>query len=549
MSERISWARSLPGITIAAGVAIALTACAGSSGGSGTGSAQEIAFSDTTPAGVTALPEIVWNLPYGEPTSLDPAFSSSESNSSVVANMCESLLLQNPDFTTSPNLASVEQTDDVTFEVSIDDRATFWDGSPVTADDVKFSMERLRSDELGSTWAGVLSNIASIDIANDRELTIRLSQPDVLFAAHLATPAAAVVQKKFAEAAGEFGSAADGVMCSGPFELVKWSIGQDITLDKHAEYWNPEGAAVSDALRFTFNTDAASAATALQNGEVTGSYNFPVSALSTLEKSAGSLTFGTSLGLYGIMTINTDLGPLKDPKIREALELAIDYDGIIEGVFGGAAVVNKTFTPRSAWGYSVPIFEAAWDAVQAGTTDLDRAKAMVEEAGAPSDPIVLAYYADLPEDAQVAASVQASARSIGLEIELKAQTSAENIAMYFEEEARTGIDMMVWAGYLDAPEPAAYYQYYTSDGVFNVAGFSNPEFDDLVTTSRETIDDDARAELVTQAQAIYAENRINFPIISQYTRLYMAEGVSGAVASQAFYYSPWAAKVGGIDAA
>lgn len=148
----------------------------------------------------------------------------------------------------------------------------------------------------------------------------------------------------------------------------------------------------------------------------------------------------------------------------------------------------------------------------------------------------------------MAASIQASARSIGLEVELKAQTSSENIAMYFDAAAREGIDMMIWAGYLDAPEPAAYYQYYTTDGIFNVAGFANTEFDELVTTARGTTDDDERARLMTQAQAIFAENRINFPIISQYTRVYMGEGVTGAVASQAFYYSPWAAQVGGTNA-
>lgn len=541
--------RSLIGVCLATSVVFVLSGCASGAGtGAGGGGGQEFTFADTTAPGITALPEIVWNLPYGEPSSLDPAFSSSESNSTVIANMCESLLLQNPDFSTSPNLASIEQTDDVTFQVAVDERATFWDGSPVTAADVKFSMERLRDVELGSTWAGVLDDVAAIDILDDRHLTITLARPDVRFAAHLATPAAVVVKQEFAESAAEFGSAADGVMCSGPFEFSDWSIGEDITLKKSSNYWNPESAAVSDAIRFTFNTDTASATTALQKGEITGTYNFPVSALSTLDQSAGTLTLGTSLGLYGLMTINTEQGPLADPKIREALELAIDYEGVIDGVFAGAAQVNKTFTPQSAWGYSPEIFQKAWDEIEGGVTDLDRAKALVDEVGAPAEPIVLAYYADLPEDAQVAASVQASARSIGLEIELEAQTSSENVAMYFDAQAREGIDLMIWAGYLDAPEPVAYYQYYTTDGVFNVAGFSNPEFDELVSAARGTVNDDSRAEMITRAQAIYAENRINFPIISQYTRVYMTEGVTGAVASQAFYYSPWAAQVGGIDA-
>ena len=499
---------------------------------------------DVTDPGVDGLAEIVWNLPYGEPTSIDPAFSSSESNSTVIANMCESLLLQNPDFSASPGLAEVTAVDDVTYDVQLREGASFWDGSPVTAEDVRFSIERTKNPDTGSTWAAVLSKVSSIEVTGDRTVTIRLSEPDALFAAHLATPAAAVVKKAFVEATPEFGKSAGGVMCSGPFELTEWAIGESITLTKNEDYWDPERAALSTSIRFTFNTDAASATTAMQNGEITGSYNFAVSGLDRLAAGEGTLTYGTSLGLYGLMTVNVEQGPLADIQVREALQLAIDYAGIRDGVFKDAAEVNKTFTPRSAWGYSEAIFESAWDEVDAGTTDLDRAAQLVADAPPQDRPIVLSYYADLPEDAQVASSVQAAADQIGLEIELNPQTASENIAMYFDAAAREGTDLMVWAGYLDVPEPAAYYQYYTSDGIFNVAGFANSEFDRVVSEARSTLDDDARAELVTTAQGIYADNRINFPIISQNTRMYLAEGVTGATASQSFLYSPWAVNVG-----
>ena len=520
------------------------TACAGGA----TGGGPEAVHSDTTPAATAGIPEIVWNLPYGEPTSLDPAFSSSESNSQVVANMCESLLYQNPDFTTRDNLASVSQEDEVTYRVKLDRRAAFWDGKPVTSADVKYSIERIMDPALGSTWGTVLANIRKISIVGKHELVIKLSQPDVLFAAHLATPAAAIVEQEFAESATKLGDSKSGIMCSGPFAFGRWNIGQDIVLQKAKDYWNPDGAALSDSIKFIFNTDAASAATAMQNGEITGSYNFAVSAFDRLLKSSGTVTLGTSLGLYGLMTINTADGPLADLKIREALQYAIDYDGIRDGIFAGAADELRTFTPRSAWGYSEPIFQKAWDETEAGVTDLDRAKRLVDEVGAPDRPIVLAYYADLPEDAQVATSIQAAAKKVGLEIEVKAQTASENVAMYFDASARKGIDAMIWAGYLDVPEPVAYYQYYTSDGVFNVAGFSDAEFDSLVHDARGELDNDKRAEMITQAQSIYSKNRIDFPIASQYTRLYLAKGITGAIASQAFYYSPWAARIGTADA-
>ncbi len=508
-----------------------------------------IAFADITAPGTTGLDELVWNLPYGEPATVDPVFSSGESPSTVIANMCESLLLQNPDFSLTANLAAVEEVDDTTYVVTIDERATFWVGSPVTPEDVIFSINRTRAPETGSTWAGVLSSIASIEQTGDREVTITLSEPDTFFYPHLATPAGAIVQQAFVEANAEtHGSADTGVMCTGPFAFSEWALGEYILMERHADYWDQERAALSDALKITFNTDAASATTAMQNGDISGSFNFPVSAIDTLAAGGGSVTYGTSLGLYGIMFVNINEGPMADPRLREALQLAIDYDGIREGVFADAAQINKTFTPRSAWGYSVDIFEQAWDDTVAGVTDLDRARALVEEAGPLERPAVLSYYADLPEDAQVASAVQSAAAEIGLEIEVNAQTAAENFAMYFEADARIGTDMMIWGGWLDTQEPAAYYQYYTTDGIFNVAGFSNAEFDDVVAQSRRVLNDDERAGLVTTAQEIFGTNTVNIPIISQYTRLYMSEGITGAVSSQAFLYAPWAAKVGLIDA-
>lgn len=533
---------------LAGGLVFALAACT-TSAAPPAGEGSGIEFTDITAPGVAGLDELVWNLPYGEPTSVDPLFSAGDSPSTVVANMCESLLLQNPDFSVTPNLATVEEVDGTTYVVTIDERATFWDGSPVTPEDVIFSINRTLAPESGSTWAGVLSSISAIEKTGDLEVTITLNEPDTLFYPHLATPAGAIVQKAFTEANAEtVGSAETGVMCTGPFAFTEWALGEYILMQRNETYWDTDRAALSEALKITFNTDAASATTAMQNGDINGSFNFPVSAIDTLANGGGSVTYGTSLGLYGIMFVNINEGPMADPRLREALQLAIDYEGIREGIFADAADINKTFTPRSAWGYSTDIFQAAWDETESGVTDLDRARALVEEAGPLDRPAVLSYYADLPEDAQVAAAVQAAAAEIGLEIEVNAQTAAENFAMYFEADARVGTDMMIWAGYLDTQEPAAYYQYYTTDGIFNVAGFSNAEFDDVVAQSRRVLDDDERAGLVTTAQSLYAANIVNIPIVSQYTRLYMSEGITGAVASQAFLYSPWAAAVGTIDA-
>lgn len=530
---------------IAAG-ALALTACASGSAPGGGAGIDESALVNVTPRGSEALDSLTWNLPYGEPSSVDPAYSASESNSAVVGNVCESLLSLEPDFTTKPNVATVDMPNDTTYVIDINPAAKFWDGSPVTPEDVVWSLKRLSEPELASSWAGYLEFVQSIRKTGDAQVTIELSQPDVTLHDMLAAPPGAVLQKKFAEDAGAaFGNPDGKVMCTGPYVLDDWAKGDHILLKKNQDYWNADRPApLADQVRFTFNTDTASATTAMQNGEIDGAIAFPVSSIDQLRAGKGSVTFGPGLGMFNVSAINIDEGPLANKEIRRALALAIDYDGIREGIFKGTAEQNKALTPRATWGYAKDVFQSAWDELLAGKQDVEEAKKIIEAEGAPGEAIVFAYDTTLPEDGQVAAAVQDAGTKIGLDIKLEGMSGAQYLPLYFDASARDGVDLMIWNGYLDAPEPVAYYNFFGSDGVFNVAAYSNPEVDEKIIEARATTDDEARAKLITEVQAVFDEEYLFFPLVSQYTRVYQGPDITGATTSHAYLYRPWLTDVG-----
>ncbi|MBK0420405.1 ABC transporter substrate-binding protein [Leucobacter sp. CSA1] len=537
---------TLPFIAIGA---LALTSCSG--GGAGdTGPREGVdaeSIVDVTPRGTEALDRLTWNLPYGEPSSLDPAYSASESNSPVVSNLCESLLRVEPDYTIKPNVATVEQPDDTTYVIDIDPAATFWDGSPVTPEDVIWSLDRLDDPELASSWSAHFDFVESIEQTGDKQVTMRLSQPDVTLYNVLSAPPGAVHQKKFAEAAGaSYANPDGGIMCSGPFTLEEWAKGEHVLIKKNPDYWNIESEEpLAEEIRFTFNTDTASATTAMQNGEIDGAIAFPVSSIDQLRAGEGTVTFGRGLGMFNVSVIDVNAGPLANKELRRALALAIDYEGIREGIFKGTAEPNKALTPRGSWGYAEDVFQTAWDELLAGEQDIEEAKKIVEAEGAPADPIVFAYDTSLPEDGQVAAAVQDAGSQIGLKIELEGMSGAQYLPLYFDESAREGIHLMIWNGYLDFPEPVAYYNFFGSEGVFNVAAYSNPEVDDMIVEARATTDDEERAEMVTRVQGIFDEEYLFFPLVSQYTRVYQGPDITGATTSHAYLYRPWAADVGG----
>ncbi|MGO4105911.1 ABC transporter substrate-binding protein [Leifsonia sp. YAF41] len=525
----------------AAVLAVALAGCAGTNANR----TEKLELVETTAPAVAGLDKLVWNLPYGEPFSLDPAQSAGESNSTVIGNVCESLLRINPDFSVEPNIAEVEQVDDLHYRISLRDGVTFSTGAPVTVDDVIYSMTRYFDVELGSSWSTNYTSVTSIDATGDSEVTVTLSEPDAFFYNGLALPSGVIIDRTSVESAGDaFGTPAGLPVCTGPYVLDSWDKGEQITLTKNDAYWNEERAALTPTVEFKFLMDTAAATTALKTGDINGAFNFPISSIPQLSGGAGSIAYGRGLGLTSIIFVHVEDGPLADPKLREALTLAVDYEGIRSGMFANAAELNKTLTPKSAWGYSEDIFQEAWDALPEVTTDLERAAELVKEAGPQSEPIVLSYISGIPESVQIATAMKDAAEGIGLKLELNAQTEAENIAMYFDDEARVGTDLMLWEGYLDVPDPAAYYVMYTSDTLFNAPGFKNAEFDQLVADARTTLDDDERARIITEAQRIYSENLNIIPLVSQYTRLFQSAGVTGASPTQTFLYSPWAASVG-----
>ncbi len=495
------------------------------------------------PAATTEVDALTWNIPRGEPNSLDPA-RPGVANQTVQPNLCESLLLINPDYSVSDGLGSVKQVDDLTYEVSLK-KANFWDGSPVTADDAIWSMSRYLDPELGSVFNSQAKYVDSLEKTGELSYTIHMKQPDATFHNLLAGPLGVVMEKDYSQAnIDKLGTPDGGLMCTGPYTLTKWSKGESIVLEANKDYWDKDRAPLVQKYTFTFNTDAASATAAMRSGEIDGEFNFPLSALEQLESTSGSVTFGPSVAFYTLHFINVESGPLNADQ-RRALMLAIDYESIINGILKGVGTENRALTPKTSFSYSEDIFDKAWDKLDSGQQNLDEAKKLIEKAGKPDKPLVFAYSTDLPEDAQIGAAIQSAGAAIGIDVQLKPTPPAQYSPIYFDAQARKGVDMMLFNGYLDLPpEPIAWYRNYQTGANFNMAGYNDPKFDALIDEAFQTLDDDTRANLVVEAQQVYYDNTLVIPLAGQYTKLWMAKDLTGAPTSGIHYYMPWAALIG-----
>ncbi|GAA2212865.1 ABC transporter substrate-binding protein [Nonomuraea monospora] len=530
-----------PAALTAALLTCALTACAGSNA---SGKAAGPSITTSVPAATAEVGVITWNVPAGEPPTLDPARSAIESVSTIVANLCEGLFTLGPGYRPEPALAtSVEHPDPLTYVIHLRAGVTFWNGDPVTTEDVLYSVQRILDPKLGSSWIGWAAHLDGIKATGDDEITVKLKKPDVVVPNFFAMPAFHVVQKSYAEKAGkDFGTAAGGVMCTGPYKVDDWAQGRQITLTRNDAWWNPARPKVKE-VRFTFVTDPAAQVAALAGGDVDGQFSVPRAAHDQLA-AKGRLLYGASLATTFLSVINPD-GALSDLATRQALHALIDYQGIIQSVYRGTAQPLRALVPPQAWGYGRDVYQAEYDKLPQPAQDLAKARSLVAGSAKAKEKLVLAYTPAIEEENRIATAVADAATQAGMRVELRPLTAEQFGAVFSSPQARAGIDLLLSSGYLDFPEPLAYYQFFTTGNFYNFGGYRNKDYDVAIAAATVTDDADARAKEVAKAQAIMARDLVNIPIATQYVSVYHRSGLTGLVPRQSYLNTPWAAELGG----
>lgn len=506
-----------------------------------------VELTELTPAPTQDVEEVTWNLPWGEPTSLDPTKSYYYPENTVLANMCESLLRELPDYSFAPGLAeSYSNPDPVTWVYDIRPGVTFWDGSELTAEDVAYSLSRHL--EPTSFWNIWFQNVQSIDVTGPLQVTVRLSAPDSLFNQFMATAGGAVGQRAFVEEAGrKYGTPEGGLMCTGPFRFGTWEPGQAITLEANDAYWDESLQPRVSVLRFQFITDPNALTNAILSEQVDGTYAPPVSSLSRLQESdVGNVYFGSSFLAMYVSAFEND-GPLAtDARIRQALSLSLDREAIARTIYGGAALPLRAIAPPATWGYSESTFDNAYSELLPTRANLAEARRLVEAAGSPTDEIVLAAQ-PIGEQVDLANVVAASAQEIGLNVRIEVVPPGQFAGLFFDPEAQRAFDGFVFPTASDIADPLETYVYTgMGDSFYNYAKIADPAAEQLVSRALETADEASRAELVTEAQAIIMDALPYIPIVSPYVVLFMNGRITGAPASYVFVYYPWAANLGGV---
>ncbi|MFJ2849237.1 ABC transporter substrate-binding protein [Streptomyces rubiginosohelvolus] len=520
-----------------------LAACAGPPDGASDPSDGSFALSPGTPRAAGPIDSFSWAV-YAEPPTLDYTVAFDYPQNTILSNVCESLMRWTPGLTVEPGLArKASNPDPTTWVYDLRAGVRFHDGRTMTADDVVHSLGRQRNPDNAAAWAQVFQNVTAVTRTGPLQVTVKLKKPDSQFPQYMATAAGVVASKAGVEKAGRDYGTTGGLACSGPYELGAWHKGQSIELDRFDGYWGTRAKA--GRVEFRFLTDPSARTNALLSGEVDGGYLIPTESYARLKRSVtGTLHFGEGLSTVNVNITNLK-GPLGDVRVRRALSLALDRSGFVKAGLGGGGSATTSLTTRAAWARATDTTrKAAFDGLPSTEPDLDRAKALIEEAGAKGATLTVATSSIGQDVSLLATAVQAAGTRIGLDIRLRSIAPNAFTALFTDPGAREGIDMFPLTYYQSITDPLDLLANFRTGAYLNFAGYSDPRYDELVERAAAADDPERRTEIEAKLQHHAADRLLWIPVAEWPTSVFLNRRITGAPTTIAYLYYPWAADVG-----
>ena len=536
-------------VAVAAAAALVASGCGRSAGGNA--AAGNISATKglvaTTPAGTKPVSSITWAV-YRDVNSLDPIYAFDYPENTAISLMCESLLRQAPDGSLQPGLATLSTPSPTKLVFTLKPGVKFWDGHPVTAADVVYSLDRQTNASLGGFYGEVFNRVASITATGPTQVTIMLKQPDYWLEGELSSMGGIIIEKSYAEQQGKnYGTPAGGIMCTGAYEFKSWKPGVGVTAVANPHYWNTKvKSPLVKQILIKGAPDVSSFTSGMLTGGIQGSYSFGLPTLDQLEHSKAVSVHqgpGWSTDAFIVCSFKGALGSVK---VRQALSLALNRQAIIDSVYKGAALMPKWMSNPGTFGYGKSVFDAAYAAAPYLKQNLAQAKKLVQQAGATGKTITIGTSSQLANIAAVTGAYQAAAQAIGLKVVLKSVSAQNYINFFTSASARQGIDGFLTVNYGDYADPAALLA--TLDlpgGSQNYTNFNDPKLTALLEQARSTANPNQRAALMVQAEKINNQLLPWIPDVQPTSLLLMSSNLTGAVASFAYMFAPWANSLGG----
>jgi peptide/nickel transport system substrate-binding protein/oligopeptide transport system substrate-binding protein len=396
---------------------------------------------------------------------LDPAIGYDWQNWSMIKSLFSRLVDYTPgtaDIVPSLAESFTVAPDGLTYSFKMRKGVKFSNGREVVATDVKYSIERAINPKTQGPGAGFFGAIAGFDdLSGGKAETLsgietpdastvvfKLSRPDATFLHVMAINFASVVPKEAVDAAGaDFGKKPVG---SGAFVLKEWVIGQKLVFAKNPDFYIKDTPKI-EGFTVEVGQEPLVALLRLQKGEVDiAGDGIPPAKFLEIKNGpdAKSIIVDGEQLQTGYISLNVQVKPLDNVKVRQALNMAINKERIVRLVNGRATPANQPLPPL------MPGYDAAYKGY---AYDVAKAKALLAEAGLKDGFSTVLYASATEPNPRIAQSIQEDLAAIGVKAEIKAIANANVIAA----GGTKGEAPMIWSGGMawiaDFPDPSNFY--------------------------------------------------------------------------------------------
>ncbi|MCM3171842.1 MULTISPECIES: ABC transporter substrate-binding protein [Paenibacillus] len=418
---------------------------------------------------------------------LDPGFLTE--NAQVVDNIFDTLVKRDAEEKLVPGLAtSWSQIDDTTWQFKLREGVTFTNGEAFNADAVKYSLDRVLDPANNAPTASYVSTIQEVNVVDEYTVNVVTKKPDPLVPTRFNRYPTEIVPPKYAEEVGQE-QFAQKPIGTGPYQFVSWDKGSNVVLEANPNYWGGE----PDVKKVTFRSipEASTRVSALLNGEVDlitavspedreKIESSSTARLSTVERAGNTVYVG----------FKTDVKPFDDPKVRQALNYAIDVKSIVDKVLQGAAVQTNSLIGPKDFGYA--------GEPEGYSYDPEKAKQLLAEAGYPNGFSAtldtVSWYIKNTDVAQVIAE---QLKAVGVNIKVN---NVESSVYRTLVPAGKQSDMYVlgWSSTNTLDADAAIYAILRSGESYST--YANKDVDAKLDEARSVTDEAKRKQLYQEIQ-------------------------------------------------
>jgi len=441
-----------------------------------------------------------------DPVSLDPHNNSNFSALQGYEHIYESLTGYDEKTKIVPALAEKWeiQNSGKTYVFHLRANVKFHNGQTMTAEDVKYSIDRVLDPKTASPWRSWFDSIQEIKVVDPLTIQMNLKEPyPGLLGSFAGMRASGIMPKGLAERENLKVKAVG----TGPFKLVEFVPQDHITYARHADYWD-KPLPYLDGMTFKILTEENARLAALRAGQI--QYAAVTAQGEAQLKGAPGITVLRSPNAWvALHYINVSKKPLSDARVRKAMRMAVDTSEVIQkAVFGAAVPSGPVPTGYGDWYLdpkTLPFLKP----------DLEGAKKLLAEAGYPNGgfKIEIKCSPQYPEFVATTLIVQDSLKKLGIDVQVVQQewgTFVKDHATEVQTKGREGGEIFASANTF-RPDPDGYiYPYFHSNGSINDGGYINAKLDPLMQQARSIFNADQRKSLYRQIQRTLLDESPNW---------------------------------------